>query len=309
MEIYVLKDGARRGPFLPFKLRELLEDKEFLPSDPGWMEGMEAWAPLSSIEALEHWMPRDSSRPPRLPSPEEWEEHIASQEKSAPLPETPSPPSADANRRSHAWLRWLARIVDGIWWFLLVWTVAVASGYLGIWHVIFAGYFLLIGTAVAWIPVESFLLHRFATTPGKWLLGIRVTDDVGQPLGFFPAMKRSLLVLVTGRGFGLPVGELIPVLQFSMSWILYRRIGTTLWDRAAASQVAHSPVGIAGIAISLATLVGWAGLVLWIIAAAPLPVDLPSDQRARIEEVRRNITMQMQMMQPAPSPGVTPPPA
>ena len=82
MEIYVLKEGARRGPFLPFKLRELLEDKEFLPSDPGWMEGMENWAPLSSIEALENWMPRDSSLPPRLPSPEEWEENIAAQLKS-----------------------------------------------------------------------------------------------------------------------------------------------------------------------------------------------------------------------------------
>lgn len=315
MEIYVLKEGARRGPFLPFKLRELLEDKEFLPSDPGWMEGMEKWAPLSSIEALENWMPRDSSLPPRLPSPEEWEEKIAAQEKSESRAAPLADPDENNSRRSRAWLRWLARIVDGIWWFLLVWTVAVASGWLGLWHVIFAGYVLLIGTAVAWIPVESYLLSRFATTPGKWLLGIRVTDDVGQPLGFVPALKRSLLVLVTGRGFGLPAGELIPVLQFSMSWILYRRTGTTLWDRAAVSQVAHAPANFAGIAVALLTLLGWAGLVLWIMAAAPLPVDLPAEQRAKIEEVReevrRSFSLQMQQRQgdQAPSPALPTPPA
>lgn len=276
MEIYVLKEGRRIGPFLPFKLRELLEDRTVQPSDPAWIEGMESWSPLSSIEALESWMPPDPSLPPPLPIPAEFKEGAASGDV----------PGIQA-RRIHAWLRWLARIVDKMLWFSLLWVIAVCAGWLQLWDYLLLSPLLLIGAAVLWIPVESFLLSRFTTTPGKWLLGIRVTDDLGQPLTYLAAVKRTVLVVCTGAGLGLPALSLLPVLQGTMSWLLYRRTGITLWDRAASSRVVHSPLPPMGL-ITVAALGGaWFALCTWIFMSIPLPPDAPAEFRQKLEELHQ----------------------
>lgn len=276
MDIYVLKEGRRIGPFLPFKLRELLEDRTIQPSDPAWIEGMESWSPLSSIEALESWMPRDPSLPPPLPIPAEFKEGAAS----ADLPGIKA-------RRIHAWLRWLARIVDRMLWFSLLWVIAVSAGWLQPWDYLLLSPLLLIGAAVVWIPVESFLLSRFTTTPGKWLLGIRITDDLGQPLTYLAAVKRTVLAVCTGAGLGLPALSLLPVLQGTMSWLLYRRTGTTLWDRAASSRVVHSPLTPPGL-ITVAALGGaWFALCTWIFMSIPLPPDAPAEFRQKLEELHQ----------------------
>lgn len=276
MDIYVLKEGQRIGPFLPFKLRELLEEKTILPSDPAWIEGMENWSPISTIEALESWMPRDPALPPPLPIPAETKKGTAS----ADLPEIQA-------RRLHAWLRWLARIVDKVLWFSLLWVIAVSAGWLQLWDYLLLSPLLLIGAAVLWIPVESFLLSRFTTTPGKWLLGIRVTDDLGQPLTYPAAVKRTVLVVCTGAGLGLPALSLLPVLQGTMSWLLYRRTGTTLWNRAAHSRLNHSPPAPTGL-ITIAALGGaWFALCSWIVISIPLPPDAPAEFRQELEKLHQ----------------------
>lgn len=276
MDIYVLKEGQRIGPFLPFKLRELLEDRTIQPSDPAWIEGMESWSPLSTIEALESWMPRDPALPPPFPIPAEIKEGTASSD----LP-------GNQARRTHAWLRWLARIVDKMLWFSLLWVIAVSAGWLQLWDYLLLSSLLVIAAALLWIPVESFLLSRFTTTPGKWLLGIRVTDELGQPLTYLAAVKRTVLVVCTGAGLGLPALSLLPVLQGTMSWLLYRRTGTTLWDRAAHSRLSHSPPAPAGL-ITVAALGGaWFALCTWIFMSIPLPPDAPAEFRQKLEELHQ----------------------
>ena len=288
MEIYVLKDGRRRGPFLPFKLREFLEDKELKPSDSGWIEGMEAWAPLSSIEALTPWMPRDPTLPPPLPVPEAVDRHavtaevenVAGEEKSA--------------RRVRVWLRWLARTIDEMLWFMLVWLVALSGGWVGLWDFLWRNPLLLFAPGLAWIPVEAYLLHRFGTTPGKWLTGIRVCDDLGQLLTYPAALKRSALVLVIGNGMGLPIfGEsnysLLPMLQGTISLMLYMRSGSTLWDRAAQSYPTHARLSATGLTLVGLIVMAWMGLGMWISFTAPIPPDVPEERRAPIDEMRRQL--------------------
>lgn len=294
MEIYVLKEGQRRGPFLPFKLRELLEDKEFQPSDPGWIEGMEAWAPLSSIEALTNWMPRDPALPPPLPGPD-----VLHQRQTAAGADVAAVREIEA-RRVRGWLRWLARTVDEMLWFVLIWTIGVSAGSLNLWDFVWRNPLLLFGPAVAWIPVEALLLSRFTTTPGKWLLGIRVTDDLGQPLSYLAALKRSALVLVMGNGLGLPTLMLLPLLQAGMSWMLYQRSGTTLWDRTAASVPMHTrptPVGFSGLGLVAAA---WFGLGSWIALTAPIPPDAPAEQRAPFEEMRQQLHERWRQLETGP---------
>ncbi len=296
MEIYVLQDGARRGPFLPFKLRELMEDRSILPSDPGWIEGMEAWAPLESIEALSSWMPRPPQEPPPLPSPSQGAQPPAS-------PSTSATSAEGSARRQRAWLRWFARTVDEMLWFALLWSIGLAAGWLDLWDFVFRHPVLLFGPPALWIPLEAFLLSRWSTTPGKWLLGMRVADADGQPLSFPAALKRSVLVLCTGNGFGLPFMLLLPMLQAAMSWTLYRRTGSTLWDRASASQVEHAPPPSLGLIAIGATLLSWVALGTWISLALPLPPDFPPEQRQPIQEIRQqfqNSWNQLHSSPPAP---------
>ena len=61
-------------------------------------------------------------------------------------------------------------------------------------------YILTIILLFAWVFVESNLLNVFGTTPGKWLMGIRVLDSYGHKLNFSMSIKRSLLVWVKGLG-------------------------------------------------------------------------------------------------------------
>jgi len=320
MEIYVLKEGARRGPFQPFKLRELLEDKVFSPSDPGWIEGMEAWVPLHAIEALRSWVPRDPSLPPPLPTPEE----LAAQSDG---PESPIPavPEIDpalkewSARRSRAWLRWLARMIDVLLWWVLVWTLALASGHLTLWDLILAPPFFVIGAALLWIPVEAGLLVWLGTTPGKWMLGIALTDDLGQRLSYQAALKRSALVQVTGSALGLSLYmlpglisvyanlTLIPMIQAVLGWVMYQRTGSTLWEQAANSRIQHTPVRALGIICSGVTLVIWIALGIWITVTVPLPVNMPEDLRSHFLEMRLESERLFQQMSP-PSHGTPLPP-
>ena len=272
MEIYVLQDGARRGPFPPFKLRELLEDEAIRPTDPGWIEGMEHWAPLESIEALSSWMPRPPQEPPPLPAPEQWSPPRAANATDPANDPANDPASAEIPaRRKRAWLRWVARALDEMFWFAFIWSLGLATGWLGLWDFVFRHPILLLGPPALWIPLEAFLLSRWGTTPGKWLLGMSVADALGTPLAFTAALKRSALVLLTGNGLGLPFMLLLPMLQAAMSWVLYRRSGTTLWDRAASSQVLHSPPRPLGLIATAATLLLWVILGTWISLTCPLP--------------------------------------
>lgn len=291
MEIYVLKEGQRRGPFLPFKLRELLEDKVFLPDDSGWIEGMDAWAPLSSIEAISHWMPRDPALPPPLPDPE-----LLQQRTATTAVEADAVQEVQA-RRVRAWLRWLARTIDEMLWYILIWLVGTAMGWIDLWDFFrLRDPVLLFGPGIAWIPVEALLLSRFATTPGKWLLGIRVTDDLGQPLTYHAALKRSALVTVIGNGLGLPTLMLLPLLQASLGWILYRRSGSTLWDRAAGAALIHTPPNPAGF-VALGLMVGiWFVLGSWIALTAPIPPDTPAEEREPAEEMRREFQQRLDQL-------------
>ncbi len=55
------------------------------------------------------------------------------------------------------------------------------------------------------IPLQAWFLHKFATTPGKWLMGIRIVAVDGRHLTFDNAMIREAKALCFGHGFGIPI--------------------------------------------------------------------------------------------------------
>jgi len=57
--------------------------------------------------------------------------------------------------------------------------------------------------------LEPLLLKLFAATPGKWLMGLRVTDNFDGRLTYRAALSRTWLVLCRGLGLYLPVYHLV----------------------------------------------------------------------------------------------------
>ena len=60
-------------------------------------------------------------------------------------------------------------------------------------------------SVVLTVLLEPLLLSRFGATPGKWLLGLRVTDPDGRYLTREAAYTRTVDMLVHGMAFNVPV--------------------------------------------------------------------------------------------------------
>lgn len=105
----------------------------------------------------------------------------------------------------HPWRRWLARWLDYLLWGAfagMVWIVLLrVRPLMEDW----GSYLFNIGALALYVPVEALLLHRFGTTPGKYIMGIRLEYIQGGNLPYPDALYRSLRVYVSGAGMGIPL--------------------------------------------------------------------------------------------------------
>lgn len=69
------------------------------------------------------------------------------------------------------------------------------------------------GTPFLAVPLFALLMHWFGTTPGKWVMGIRIDCCNGGNLCYARAVQREWDVLRYGLGFGIPLWRL---------WRLYK---------------------------------------------------------------------------------------
>ncbi len=67
------------------------------------------------------------------------------------------------------------------------------------------------GGIVLMLFIEPLFLSRLGTTPGKWLLGLGMTDPDGQRLTYEAAYERTSSLLFRGMGFGVPLIRLWPL--------------------------------------------------------------------------------------------------
>ena len=108
------------------------------------------------------------------------------------------------------------------------------------------------------IPISAFLLSAFGTTPGKWLMGIRLEDPNGGKLTVYAAFARELNVIISGLGLYLPIFSQIRL------YISYRDTtnGTgTEWDNDAEilySELTILRILLVIIAISATILLNYA---------------------------------------------------
>ncbi len=122
-----------------------------------------------------------------------------------PLPERDTLPTYTGLTR-----RLAARLLDE--WgmqFLLMGGIALAGHSPGL----VSSLGLQVAVQIIWLFLEPLLLRIFVATPGKALLGLRVTGRDGQKLTYAEAFTRHLLLLWYGRGLFIPIWSWIKMFQ------------------------------------------------------------------------------------------------
>ena len=126
------------------------------------------------------------------------------------------------------WRRYFARILDYVVYEALWRSFLALALNINIYSRSAAGNALdSIVVLVILFIAEPILLTLFGTTPGKWVLGIRVTDNEGELLTYESARARTWSVMFRG------VGLMIPFIRQYRQWQSYKakKDGETLdWE-------------------------------------------------------------------------------
>lgn len=108
------------------------------------------------------------------------------------------------------WRRYFARSFDHALFHCIL--VALMVGALKISPSFFSGFVGFVIAFVEWlicIVIESFFLSKLGTTPGKFILGIRLEHSEGRLLTYEEANQRTWRVFGRGYGYIIPVYQII----------------------------------------------------------------------------------------------------
>ncbi|WP_445144380.1 GYF domain-containing protein [Dyella sp. Tek66A03] len=222
MAWWYAEKGRKIGPLGKDELSQLLHAGKINSRTLLWQEGMESWQELRNIPALESIAASIPPEIPRVTSPQLFE-------------------LTPAGR----WRRWLARIFD-VWWEILLVT-AIAGYVLGRYFTGFASWISEPGMnqlfTIACLPLalllDAVIYKLTGNTPGKALLGLRVTHVDGSRLSFLQYITRNCSVWAMGLAFGIPLLNLVTMGNQSS---LISRGKRASYDEASGDQVMGPPL-------------------------------------------------------------------
>lgn len=272
MDYYLSIEGAKQGPYSIFKVGELLASGTVTTDTLAWHRGLEEWAPICEIPALEAFLERSqpsededaAAAPPPPPLPRTALAAAAETATAVPVVgEAPDPSAAPVQTRP--FLRFWARMFDYTAVSVLVFQLSdVAVPELVPGESIsdlLARYFAemqkpearsftitLFLSLVGWHFVEAMLLHVLGTTPGKALFGVRVRTHEGEMLPVGTALGRSFYVYVLGVGF-----YQFPFIAIAMAFSFFRlsAAGQCLWDQHLRTRIETTPLSVARIMLAI----------------------------------------------------------
>lgn len=141
----------------------------------------------------------------------------------------------------HPWHRYWARNLDYMLCAaVLGFTTAMLYPEWLIKHGPGGEWLLILLVPLLWTFNEAWMLSTCGTTPGKWLVGITITDHQYKRLTFGCSLKRSFSVWLLGFGLGIP---LVSFCCLVCGYMNLKREQSTLWDHHAGSLVVHGNVG------------------------------------------------------------------
>ena len=140
------------------------------------------------------------------------------------------------------WVRYWARSID-ISIFYFIFTLMLGTVVPNLFNLdLDSEVHYVIGfiSVFVWVFVEAFWLSSFGTTPGKWLLKIRLSPASGKSIKYSQALVRSFKVLVRGYGCGFP---LVNTITCIVGYIRLKKNGITSWDREENVVGTHEKIG------------------------------------------------------------------
>jgi uncharacterized RDD family membrane protein YckC len=239
MNVWLIEDGERHGPFPAFEIENRIRAGELGGEQPAWTDGEARWRKLGEMPAFAAVFRELVEREEKA-----WEQWEGG---SAPLPAPPAgapppplPPQAlgFGHWSRRFWARWFDLHLFGLlWWGGMRWAGRdLVAALTNPW--------LVLAQLAPWFLIEAFLLHRFGTTPGKYLLGLRVRSENGQPIPLGACLIRCFRVWGVGLGFGLPM--LVELCQIVALWV-GRRTGRAWWDFTSHLRVTTDAIPVARI--------------------------------------------------------------
>ena len=157
MEIWLIINGKRSGPYPDYEIRSRIEHGEITSEEIVWHEGLAEWTPIGELELFRNSLEKQAPTSVPPPLPKGYTEATAG-----------AKPKAHLGRRF--WARWTdLTLYSALWWLgMYLGGRDIGSAIGNLW--------LLIPMFLPWFAVEAWLIHRFGTTPGKWLIGLKVSN-------------------------------------------------------------------------------------------------------------------------------------
>ncbi len=262
MNIWIIRDGEKIGPFPDYEIRQKINDGELGSATPAWHEGIADWTTLGETTIFA----RDFESP-------------ATQEKSAaPVLSTSPPPLPQPPAYIRRfWARWLDLFLYSGFWWIGIWAVGqdIKAVILSPW--------IIILHYVPWFLIEAILLHYFGTTLGKWLMGLRVVNQDGSNLDLNAATKRSLRVMLTGVGFGW---AFLAIFCQALSLFTARKLGSASWDQMGQHRVMVAP--LSPFRIMALVFLFAAAIFLELIVVSPYVYEINAENSAFKELFKEN---------------------
>lgn len=183
--------------------------------------------------------------------------------------------------------RALARLTDYLLWGVLTSAVLLSAVEHGRPEVLSPA--VLYVAFLLYIPAEAFLISRNGATPGKKMLGLRVTDANGGNIPFKTSLKRSFLVFAAGMGFFLPVISFVCPL-YAFFRLSVKRM--TWWDKKCGTNETVSKV-------PLHSLLFLAVFYLLLLGGCLLTLKTLTRIQVNLDAVEENVVVSyMQEVQP-----------
>lgn len=261
MEIWLIQHGEKVGPFQDFEVRSRIQSGQLGKDDFAWHHGLAHWVRLGEIGIFHHDFAAKSDLPEGLEKPE-----IAQ-------PNKQMIASGKLHLLRRFWARWLDMSIYAAAWWLLMYAIRSDIG------AMITDLWVVINLFIPWFALEAWLLHRFGTTPGKWLLGIRVLNENDSNMSLKESIWRTLRVMIAGVGFGW---GMLAILCQVMSWFTARRLGKPIWDHMGQHKVVVRPLGV--IRVIFVVIIFFISLQLQVAVRGPHEQKLILEQYPEMAE-------------------------